>query len=83
MCKHWKLFLHPDIGMSAPPPYLAAPIVTPSTSTVSTLARFLSSRKVEAFEQEKGRLVTNVKAFELWPLPAGVTVERIYEGTFR
>lgn len=68
--------------MSAPPPYTQAeaPIPTSAASTVSTVSRLFASLKSGTADRENRALGIAGKAFELWPLPPGVSVERIYEG---
>lgn len=80
MCKHWKLFLHPYIGiMSAPPPYSPLPPVSTTSSSSSRVTSLMSSMGLGA-ERHTRSLGTD--GFELWPLPPGarVTVEKAYEG---
>lgn len=79
MCKHWKLFLHPYIGiMSAPPPYSPLPPVSTTSSSSSRVTSLMSSMGLGA-ERHTRSLGTD--GFELWPLPPGarVTVEKAYE----
>lgn len=71
-CKHWKLFLHRDIGMSAPPVY------TPFSSTGANSSH--QNVGSSSSGSNKRSLPAEGDAFELSPLPPGVKVEKVYEG---
>lgn len=60
--------------MSAPPPYSPLP-------TASSVSNLLSNMRVN-FDREHRSLGTDGRAFELWPLPPGVTVEKVYSDWF-
>lgn len=62
--------------MSAPPPY--SPIPTSPAATVSSVSNLMTM--LMSGDREHRGLGTEGSSFELWPLPPGVNVEKVYQG---